>query len=108
MLESDDMYDPLLPIKIERRFKFDFSSNKELAGNPSCCRIVTIILLVVATLFLPVLIIIDKNDSKVHWIFPWNSWLIYVLIVNTTVLMLLGCQVASTAAYPYSNSLIAQ
>ena len=91
MLESDDLNDPLLPLKIEKRYNFKFSSNKDLAGNPSCCRVITIILLIVATLFLPVAIIIDKNSSKVHWIFPWNSWLIYVLIVNTTVLMLLGC-----------------
>lgn len=65
----------------------------------------TITLLVLATLFLPVAILIDKKDDHVDWDFPWNSWLIYVLIVNTTFLMVGGAYIVSTAAYPYSNSI---
>lgn len=68
----------------------------------------TIILLLIATLILPVAILIDKKDVHVNWAFPWNSWLVYVLIFNTTFLMVMGAYLASTAAYPYSNSLIAR
>lgn len=63
-------------------------------------------MLVLATLFLPVAILIDKKDDHVDWDFPWNSWLIYVLIVNTTFIMVGGAYIASTAAYPYSNSIL--
>ena len=65
-------------------------------------------MLIVATLILPVAILIDSKDVHVNWYFPWNSWLIYVLIVNTTFLMVMGAYLASTAAYPYSNSLLAR
>lgn len=63
-------------------------------------------LLVLATLFLPVAILIDKKDDQVNWDFPWNSWLVYVLIFNTTFIMVGGAYIASTAAYPYSNSIL--
>lgn len=59
-----------------------------------------------ATLFLPVAILIDKKDDQVNWDFPWNSWLVYVLIFNTTFIMVGGAYIASTAAYPYSNSIL--
>ena len=94
--------------KLQERYKFNFSTRRELAGQPSICRIVTIILLVIATLILPVAILIDRKDVHVNWYFPWNSWLIYVIIVNTTFLMVMGAYLASTAAYPYSNSLLAR
>lgn len=93
---------------MQERYKFNFSTRRDLAGQPSICRIVTIILLIVATLILPVAILIDSKDVHVNWYFPWNSWLIYVLIVNTTFLMVMGAYLASTAAYPYSNSLLAR
>lgn len=72
----------------------------------SKCRILTIVLLLLATLFLPVAILIDKKDDKVDWEFPWNSWLVYVFIFNTTFVMVGGAYIASTAAYPYSNSIL--
>jgi hypothetical protein len=59
-----------------------------------------------ATLFLPVAILIDAKDDHVDWDFPWNSWLVYVLIFNTTFLMVGGAYIVSTAAYPYSNSIL--
>ena len=77
-----------------------------MAGIPSRCRLITVVLLLLATLFLPVAILVDKKDKHVNWAFPWNSWLIYVLIVNTTFLMVGGAYLVSTAAYPYSNTLI--
>lgn len=87
-------------------YKFKFSTQEDLAGKPSRCRLVTIILLVLATLFLPVAILLDKAISRVDWYFPWNSWLVYVLIVNTTFLMLFGAYIVSSVAYPYSNSIM--
>lgn len=98
--------DPLMSFEQEDRYKFDFSTQEELAGKPSKCRILTIVLLVLATLFLPVAILIDKQDDYVSWDFPWNSWLVYVLITNTTFVMVGGAYIASTAAYPYSNSIL--
>jgi hypothetical protein len=60
-----------------------------------------------ATIFLPAAISIDKVDDKVDWgTWPWNWWLIYVFVVNTTVLMVGGVYIVSTAAYPYSNSIL--
>lgn len=97
---------PLIPFEQSERYNFKFSTKSELAGSPSKCRIVTVIMLVIATLFLPVAILIDKNDTHVNWVFPWNSWLVYVLIVNTTVLMVCGAYIVSTAAYPFSNSIL--
>ena len=98
--------DPLLSFQEEDRYDFHFSTQKELAGKVSCCRIITISLLLLATLFLPVAILIDKKVDHVDWDFPWNSWLIYVLIVNTTFIMVGGAYIASTADYPYSNSIL--
>lgn len=88
------------------RYHFDFSTIVELAGAPSKCRTATIILLLLATLFLPVAILLDRAIDRVDWYFPWNSWLVYVLIVNTTFLMVFGAYIVSTVAYPYSNSMM--
>lgn len=63
-------------------------------------------LLVIATCFLPFAILIDRADNHVDWEFPWNSWLVYVIIVNTTFLMIGGAYIFSTVAYPYSNSIM--
>ncbi len=63
-------------------------------------------MLVIATCFLPFAILIDRADNHVDWDFPWNSWLVYVIIVNTTLLMIGGEYIVSTAAYPYSNSIL--
>ena len=66
----------------------------------------TIAILILATIFLPAAILIDRADHHVDWNFPWNSWLVYVFIVNTTVLMVGGEYIVSTVAYPYSNSIL--
>lgn len=63
-------------------------------------------ILILATLFLPVAILLDKAITKVDWYFPWNSWLVYIWIVNTTFLMVFGAYIVSSVAYPYSNSLM--
>ena len=62
--------------------------------------------MVIATLFLPVAIFYDRLNNKVDWNFPWNSWLVYVIIVDTTILMIGGAYIVSSVAYPYSNSLL--
>jgi hypothetical protein len=86
-------------------YKFTFSSHVELAGKPSKCRIITIIILVIATLFLPVAIVLNAEIDGVDWDFPWKSWLVYIWIVNTTFLMLFAAYIVSSVAYPYSNRL---
>ena len=86
-------------------YKFTFSTHVELAGKPSRCRIVTIIILVIATLFLPVAIVLNREIDRVDWYFPWNSWLVYIWIFNTTFLMLFAAYIVSSVAYPYSNGL---
>jgi hypothetical protein len=90
----------------EERYNFKFSTLEDVEGKPSRCRILTVILLVIATLFLPVAIFYDRLNNKVDWNFPWNSWLVYVIIVDTTILMIGGAYIVSSVAYPYSNSLL--
>ena len=90
----------------EERYKFKFSTLEEVQGKPSKCRIFTIILLIIATIFLPAAIAIDRVDNQVDWDFPWNSWLVYVIVVDTTILMVGGAYIVSTVAYPYSNSIL--
>lgn len=87
-------------------YEISYSSKEDVAGKKSKCRIITISILILATIFLPAAILIDKADDHVDWYFPWNSWLIYVFIVNTTVLMVGGEYIVSSAAYPYSNSIM--
>lgn len=60
----------------------------------------------IATIFLPAAIAIDRVDNHVDWDFPWNSWLVYVIVVDTTILMVAGAYIVSTVAYPYSNSIL--
>jgi len=62
--------------------------------------------LILASCFLPFAILIDSQDDRVDWDFPWNSWLVYVFILNTTLLMVGGAYIVSTASYPYSNSIL--
>ena len=107
-LSKNDKQELLLSEVKKERYNFTYSSREDVAGAPSKCRIVTIIFLVLATLFLPIGILISKKDTRVHWVFPWNSWLVYIIIFNTTILMVGGAYIVSTAAYPYSNSIIAR
>lgn len=96
---------PLL-IREKSRYNFSFSKYEQLAGRRSICRILTIILLVIASLFLPTAVLINNNLSSVYWDIPWWAWLIYVIVVNTTILMIFGAYIVSTLAYPYSNSIL--
>jgi hypothetical protein len=96
---------PLL-IGEKSRYNFSFSKYEQLAGRRSICRILTIILLVIASLFLPTAVLINNNLSSVYWDIPWWAWLIYVIVVNTTILMIFGAYIVSTLAYPYSNSIL--
>jgi hypothetical protein len=67
---------------------------------------VTITLLIIASLFLPLALLIDKQNGVKNWYIPWWAWLLYVIVVNTTFLMIFGAYIASTLAYPYSNSIL--
>ena len=96
---------PLLTGK-EPRYNFSFSKYEQLAGRRSICRIFTIIFLLIASLFLPTAVLINNNISSVYWDIPWWAWLIYVIVVNTTILMIFGAYIVSTLAYPYSNSIL--
>ncbi len=87
-------------------YDFKFSSYEDLAGRRSICRIVTITLLIIASLFLPLALLIDKQNGVKNWYIPWWAWLLYVIVVNTTFLMIFGAYIASTLAYPYSNSIL--
>lgn len=97
--------EPLIQREIQR-YEFKFSSYEDLAGPKSICRVVTIILLVIASLFLPLAVLIDKQNGVKNWYVPWWAWLLYVIVVNTTFLMIFGAYIASTLAYPYSNSIL--
>ena len=104
-IQKPSSSEPLLLSKASD-YVFEYSTKEDVAGKKSRCRIVTVTLLILATIFIPAAILIDKADDKVDWYFPWNSWLIYVFVVNTTVLMVGGEYIVSTVAYPYSNSIM--
>ena len=104
--KESDVGQPLL-IGKEPRYNFSFSKYEQLAGRRSICRIFTIIFLVIASLFLPTAVLINNHTSSaVYWDIPWWAWLIYVIVVNTTILMIFGAYIVSTLAYPYSNSIL--
>ena len=63
-------------------------------------------MLLFASLFLPVVLLVDKQTGVTDRQIPWWAWLLYVIVVNTTILMIFGSYIASSLAYPYSNSIL--
>jgi len=51
--------EPLL-LRTADHYKFTFSTERQLAGRPSCCRVLTYLVLISATIALPVLLLLNK------------------------------------------------
>ena len=89
---------------VPSKYKFKFSTEREISGRPSCCRVITITLLVVLSILLPLLSLLKYFGVGVDsFTIPIYAWVIYVIIFNTVVLILLGLTLTSSIAYPYSN-----
>lgn len=98
------------PLIKSKNYKFNFSTERELAGGISCCRLIIIILLVLVSLTLPVISLIDYlglnplNTPDKQFNIPIYAWAVYILVINTIVLMLMSRLLASSISYPFSNS----
>ena len=89
---------------IASKYTFKFSTYREISGRPSCCRIITITLLILTSILLPVLSLLKYlGVTKDQFTIPVYAWVIYVIIFNTVILILLGLTLTSSIAYPYSN-----
>lgn len=97
--------EPLNPTENAQKFKFSFSTSKDLGGNSSCCRVITIIVLVTLSLFVPVVALLNYLQV-IHHPITIFAWLIYLLIFNSAMLLWLPKYLASSVAYPFSNSFV--
>lgn len=55
--------EPFLLSKASPDYVFEYSTKEDVAGKKSRCRIATVTLLILATIVLPVAILIDKADD---------------------------------------------
>jgi hypothetical protein len=84
---------------------FTFSTYKELGGTRSCCRILTITLLLLVSLIVPAVALLHRFDILDHSISIY-SWAIYILVFNSVMLLWIPKYLASSVAYPFSNSIV--
>jgi hypothetical protein len=84
---------------------FDYSTSKELGGDVSCCRLCTITILTVIALVLPVIAVLNFLNV-IQYSLSIYAWLVYVLVLNSAILLWLPKYIASSVAYPYSNSFV--
>ena len=84
-------------------YVFTFSKEAELQGGISCCRFLVICLLVLISAAIPTLLILESYGILEVTI-PLYDWAVYILVLNTSILMLMSRSVAGAISYPFSNS----
>lgn len=93
---------PKAAAKYPYNYKFKLSTSAELGGNPSCCRVLTITVLVLVSLALPAVALADNLGYLQHSVSIY-SWCIYILVFNSVMLLFIPKYFASSLTYPFSN-----
>ena len=90
-----------------QEYKFKFSTAWELQGSPSCLRILLTSFIVVASLFIPVIYALNHFNVTAIAL-PVYSWAIYIIVVNTVLLLAFSKYLSGSISYPYSNQIFSK